>query len=45
MKTQHDVEATSYQVEIKRLKHQLRNLCDNYSLTDVFASFEENVAR
>eukprot|EP01034_Spumella_vulgaris_P021689 gene21689-27731_t len=45
VRTQCEVDLDSSAIEIKQLKSQLRALCDNHSLTDVFASFEESVAR
>ena len=45
MRTQCDVQIDTYKLEIKKLKSQLRALCDNQSLTDVFATFEDNVSR
>jgi len=45
VRTQCDVQIDTYKLEIKKLKTQLRALCDNQSLTDVFATFEDNVAR
>jgi myosin heavy subunit len=35
----------SHTLEVKQLKAQMRTLCDNQSLTDVFATFESDVAR
>ena len=45
VRTQCDVQIDTYKLETKKLKTQLRALCDNQSLTDVFATFEDNVSR
>lgn len=45
MKTQHEIEIESLKLEIRQLKVQLRSICDNHSLTDIFATFEDNVSR
>ena len=45
IKTQSEVNAENHHLEVKRLKAQMRTICDNQSLTDVFATFEDNVAR
>ena len=45
VKTQYEVKLDSAALETRQLKAQVRSLCDNQSLTDVFATFEENVAR
>ena len=35
----------NHALQERQLKAQLRTVCDNQSLTDVFATFEDNVSR
>lgn len=45
LRTQCEVQQDNFALQEKQLKAQLRSVCDNQSLTDVFATFEDNVAR
>lgn len=45
VRTQYEVQQDNHALQEKQLKSQLRAVCDNQSLTDVFATFEDNVAR
>jgi hypothetical protein len=44
-KVQYELKTQNSLLEVKNLRAQLRALCDNQSLTDVFAAFEESVGR
>jgi hypothetical protein len=45
MKTQAEIDIESYKVENLRLKGQIRSLCSENSIGDVFSAFEDNVTR
>lgn len=40
-----EIQQDTSKLEVKQLKTQLRSLCENQALTDVFTTFEDNVAR
>jgi len=43
--TQHEVEVGDHQLAVKRLKAQVRALCSDQPLADIYAVFEEHVTR
>eukprot|EP01036_Dinobryon_divergens_P026053 gene26052-34656_t len=45
LKTQSDVDLDSYRLEVIRLKSQLRAVCEEKSLADIYSAFEADITR